>query len=217
MVREKIVVRHAHEMTVDHIEIHAPDKKTLDLVKRRVTLIITKETRICSGIEASLRILDPSNPFHVEAHIPSRNSSYKFVLTGNIYDILCLLMNPFETHTYLDHERLSVSGWQKTASTTCCVRFSSNEPFKLDVTFRVNPDDPNSVYATLGSFQELRIPAYPDSIGDFLKIAHDVYRLNIEIDQTAAVFRTRDGASFVVQPGKEVDVLRSLVLGMGRR
>jgi hypothetical protein len=196
MVRGEVVVRHAYAGTVDHIEIHAPDGETLDQAKKRVTGIITEERRICSGIRAHLRI-----------------SSYKFELAGNIYDILCRLMDPFEMRTDFDHERINVPGWQKTASTACCVRFSSKEPFALDVVIRVNPDDPDSVYATVGAFQNLRIPADRDSIRAFLEIAHDVYRLNIEMDKTAAVFCTPDGVIFIARPGEEVNVLRSIVLG----
>jgi len=213
MVRGEVVVRHAYEMTVDHIEIHAPDEETLDRAKSRVVSIITEETRVCSGIRAHLQILDPRNISLVEAHIPSRISSYRFRLTGNVYDILCRLMDPFEIDTRFDHERINVPGWQKTASTACCVRFSSKEPFELDVVIRVNPDDPDSVYAKLGAFQELRIPADRDSIRRFLEIAHDVYRLNIEMDETAAVFCAPSGAIFIARPGEEINVLRSIVSG----
>jgi hypothetical protein len=213
MVRGEVVVQHAYAGTVDHIEIYAPDNETLERAKNRVTLIITKETRICSGIKARLQILEPHNTSLVEAHIPSRISDYRSELTGNIYDILRHLIDPFEIRTNLDHERINVPGWQKTASTACCVRFSSKEPFKLDVVIRVNPDDPNSVYATVGAFQNLRIPADRNSIRSFLEIAHDVYRLNIEMDRDAAVLRTPDGAIFIARPGEEVNVLRSLVSG----
>jgi hypothetical protein len=215
MVRGEVVVQHAHAVTADHIEIYAPDEETLERAKERVALILTKEIRICSGIKACLRILEPRNTSLVEAHIPGCIPDYKARLTGNIYDILRLLIDPFEIRTDFDHERINVPGWQKTASTACCVRFSSKEPFKLDVVIRVNPDDPNSVYVTLGAFQNLRIPADCNSIRGFLEIAHSVYRLNIEMDQDAVVFRTPDGASFIVRPGEELHVLRSIVLGRG--
>jgi hypothetical protein len=213
MVRGEVVVQHAYARTVDHIEIYAPDEETLDQAKKRVTSIITEEMRVCSGINALLRILEPHNTSLVEAHIPSRISSYKFRLTGNIYDILCRLMDPFEIRTDFDHKRINAPGWQKTASTACCARFSSKEPFALDVVIRVNPDDPDSVYAAVGSFQNLRIPADRDSIRAFLEIAHDVYCLNIEMDKTAAVFCTSDGVIFIARLGEEVNVLRSIVLG----